>query len=59
MAEHPYRKWQCSTCGEIYDEAEGTPELGVPPGTRFEDLPDDWMCPACGAPKDQFVPYED
>lgn len=53
-----YRKWQCSTCGDIYDEALGCPEVGIAAGTRFEDLPDDWLCPNCGAGKGDFVPYE-
>ncbi|EPZ16286.1 hypothetical protein M622_13740 [Thauera terpenica 58Eu] len=53
----PYRKWQCDTCGEIYDEALGCPESGIAAGTRFEDLPDDWICPNCGATKDNFSPY--
>lgn len=54
----PYRTWQCTTCGDIYDEALGCPEFGIAPGTRFEDLPDDWMCPNCGATKDAFAPYD-
>jgi rubredoxin len=53
-----FRKWQCRTCGEIYDEAAGLPYDGIPPGTRFEDLPDDWICPACGTPKADFTPCE-
>lgn len=54
----PYLKWQCTTCGDIYDEALGCPEVGIAPGTRFADLPDDWLCPNCGAGKDAFAPYE-
>lgn len=54
-----YRKWQCRTCGEIYDEAAGLPFDGIPPGTRFEDLPDDWICPACGTPKADFSPCDE
>lgn len=50
-----YRKWQCTTCGEIYDEALGSPDDGIPPGTRFEDLGDDWLCLNCGAGKDAYV----
>ncbi len=56
MAE-PYRKFQCGTCGFIYDEAEGLPEDGFPPGTRWEDIPDDWSCPDCSMSKSQFEPY--
>ncbi|MFO7867427.1 MAG: rubredoxin [Candidatus Aminicenantes bacterium] len=48
-------KWECDVCGYIYDEEKGDPENGVDPGTKFEDLPDDWLCPVCGADKDQFT----
>ena len=48
----------CEVCGWIYDPAEGDPNAGVDPGTAFEDLPDDYICPACGAGKDQFQPEE-
>ena len=41
-------------CGLIYDEAVGIPEEGIPPGTSFDALPDDWFCPECGATKDEF-----
>ena len=58
MTETTYRKWQCSTCGEIYDEALGDPSGGIAPGTRFEDIPDSWMCPNCGATKDAYVLYQ-
>lgn len=47
-------KWECSVCGYIYDPEEGDPENGVEPGTRFEDIPDDWVCPECGVSKDEF-----
>jgi len=50
-----YRKWECRTCGEIYDEAAGRPDAGIPPGTRFADLPDNWICPACGTAKSEFA----
>ena len=43
------RKWQCVVCGFIYDEALGLPEEGIPAGTRWEDIPADWVCPDCGA----------
>lgn len=49
-----YRKWQCATCGFIYDEKEGLPEDGLPPGTRWEDVGEDWVCPDCGTPKADF-----
>ncbi|MGK6312277.1 rubredoxin [Neorhizobium sp. DT-125] len=48
------RIWECVLCGYRYDEALGDPDGGVPPGTRWEDVPDDWICPDCGASKHQF-----
>lgn len=48
------RKWQCIVCGFIYDEAEGLLEEGIPPGTRWEDIPEDWVCPDCGTGKQDF-----
>lgn len=47
-------KYQCDVCGYIYDPQEGDPDSGVAPGTPFDQLPDDWVCPICGAAKDQF-----
>jgi rubredoxin len=47
-------KWECLACGYIYDPLEGDPEGDIPPGTPFEDLPDDWVCPECGVGKDMF-----
>jgi rubredoxin len=47
-------KWECTACGYIYDPSEGDPEHGINPGTAFEDLPDDWVCPQCGVSKDFF-----
>ena len=47
-------KWTCIPCGYVYDPYEGDPENGITPGTVFEDLPDDWECPVCGAGKDEF-----
>jgi len=52
--EGTMQKWKCTICGYIYDPANGDPDSGVSPGTPFEKLPDDWVCPACGAPKDMF-----
>jgi rubredoxin len=54
----PDRKWVCVSCFFVYDEALGLPEHGIAPGTRFEDLPDDWICPECGSPKEYFEPQE-
>lgn len=47
-------KWECTACGYIYDPEKGDPENGINPGTAFEDLPDDWVCPQCGVDKDFF-----
>ena len=47
-------KYVCSVCGYVYNPFEGDVDSGVTPGTSFEDLPDDWVCPICGALKDQF-----
>ncbi|MBC8436311.1 MAG: rubredoxin [Candidatus Omnitrophica bacterium] len=47
-------KYKCMVCGYIYDPAVGDPEHGQPAGTKFEDLPADWVCPECGVGKDQF-----
>ncbi|MFZ5993537.1 MAG: rubredoxin [Thermodesulfobacteriota bacterium] len=47
-------KYECTVCGYVYDPNIGDPDNGIAPGTRFEDLPDDWTCPVCGAAKDQF-----
>jgi len=47
-------KWQCTICGYIYDPEKGDPESGIPAGTPFEELPGDWVCPECGAPKEDF-----
>jgi rubredoxin len=51
------RKWICTACGDIYDPAEGDLEGGIPPGTAFEDIPDNWVCPVCGARKSDYEPY--
>ncbi|MBS3948324.1 MAG: rubredoxin [Dethiobacter sp.] len=47
-------KWVCTVCGYVYNPAEGDPDNGVDPGTAFEDLPGEWVCPDCGADKDMF-----
>ena len=62
-------KYECGPCGYVYDPAEGDPEGGIAPGTAFEDpaehdgitfedLPDDWVCPLCGAGKEDFKPVD-
>ena len=47
-------KYVCTVCDWVYDPAIGDPEHGIAPGTAFEDLPDDWVCPLCGVGKDEF-----
>jgi len=49
-----YRTWMCVVCGFVYDEADGLPEEGIAPGTRWEDIPEDWVCPDCGVTKSDF-----
>ncbi|WXG46794.1 MAG: flavin reductase [Candidatus Atabeyarchaeum deiterrae] len=53
-AQPKMSKYKCSVCGYIYDPAQGDPDSGVKPGTPFENLPDDWVCPVCGAAKTEF-----
>jgi rubredoxin len=48
------KRYMCVVCGFVYDEAEGLPEHGIAPGTRFDDLPLNWKCPECGAGKEEF-----
>jgi rubredoxin len=48
------RKWRCTACPYIYDPEVGDPENGVPAGTSWDDVPDDWACPMCGVAKDMF-----
>ena len=47
-------KWRCTICGYVYDPEYGDPDGGIAAGTKFEDIPDGWSCPICGATKDQF-----
>ncbi|WP_083491805.1 rubredoxin [Pseudomonas taeanensis] len=54
-----FLKWICITCGHIYDEALGDEVEGFAPGTRFEDIPNDWCCPDCGATKEDYVLYQE
>ena len=58
MSDSDYKKYECVICGFIYDEAEGIPDDGIPAGTRWEDVPEDWECPDCGISKADFDPYE-
>lgn len=48
------KKWECTVCGFIYDEEKALPDEGIAPGTRWEDIPEDWQCPECGATKADF-----
>ncbi len=47
--------WECKICSYIYDEGKGLPEEGIAPATKWEDLPDEWICPDCGVRKSKFV----
>jgi len=51
-------KWECIICGYIYDPEVGDPDNDVDPGTAFESIPDDWVCPECGAGKEDFEKVE-
>ena len=51
-------KYVCKLCGYVYDPAVGDPDGNIAAGTKFEDLPDDWVCPTCGAPKSSFEPMK-
>ena len=51
-------RYVCTVCGYVYDPQVGDPEAGIEPGTPFEDLPEDWVCPLCGAGKDEFEKEE-
>ena len=53
------KKYKCIMCGYIYVPAIGDPDNDVAPGTSFEDLPDDWVCPDCGVGKEEFEPVDD
>lgn len=59
MASTDYQKYICRICGFIYDEALGDPDSGLVPGTRFEDIPDDWTCPLCGVSKVDMILLDD
>ncbi len=50
------KRYVCNVCGYVYDPAKGDPEHGVQPGTSFEEVPADWVCPECGVGKDEFSP---
>lgn len=52
------RKWMCANCGYVYDQEKGDPEGRIAPGTSWEEIPDDWKCPDCGASKSDFEMVE-
>lgn len=58
MTRAAWKQFICRACGLIYDEQSGDPDSGIAPGTRFEDIPDDWVCPLCGVVKADFEPYD-
>jgi rubredoxin len=63
FCDEPFRnfrmkKYKCMICGYIYDPLEGDPDSGIAPGTAFEDIPLDWVCPVCGVSKEDFEPAE-
>ena len=53
------QKYVCEPCGYVYDPEIGDPDSGIEPGTAFEDIPEDWVCPICGVGKDEFVPEDE
>jgi rubredoxin len=52
-------KYECTICGYVYDPALGDPDNGIDPGTAWEDIPEDWVCPLCGASLDDFEKVEE
>ncbi|MFL6712973.1 MAG: rubredoxin [Sulfurifustis sp.] len=54
----PFRTYMCVVCGFIYDEEKGLPQEGIAAGTRWEDIPENWKCPECGAAKSDFEMIE-
>ncbi|MGQ9732930.1 MAG: rubredoxin [Candidatus Zipacnadales bacterium] len=57
-SDAPMQKYVCDVCGYVYDPVKGDPDNGIEPGTAFDDLPDDWTCPVCGAAKSEFSPKD-
>ena len=56
--ENDMQKYECTPCGWVYDPEVGDPDGGIAPGTAFEDIPEDWVCPLCGASKEDFQPVD-
>lgn len=55
LDEGPGARWMCQVCGFVYDQAQGLPEEGIAPGTPWEAVPEDWVCPECGMAKADFA----
>ena len=53
------KKYVCVVCDYVYDPEQGDPDSGIMPGTSFEDIPEDWLCPVCGVGKEDFEPIDD
>jgi len=53
------KKYKCEICGYVYDPSEGDPDSGIPAGTAFEDIPNNWACPLCGVGKEDFSPSDE
>jgi rubredoxin len=58
LSGNDYKNWMCIICGWVYEEEVGAPEEGLAPGTRWEDVPEYWVCPDCGAGKEDFEMIE-
>jgi rubredoxin len=58
MSDTEFKSWVCIICGWVYDEEAGAPDEGIAPGTRWEDVPEYWVCPDCGAGKEDFEMVE-
>jgi len=58
VTDLPFLSWMCVVCGFIYNEADGWPEDGIAPGTRWDEVPEDWVCPDCGVGKADFEMVE-
>lgn len=58
MSDNEFKTWVCLICGWVYDEKTGSPDDGIAPGTRWDDIPDYWVCPDCGCGKDDFEMVE-
>ncbi len=53
------KKYRCLVCSHVYDPAQGDPDGGIPPGTPFEQIPDNWFCPQCGVTKADYEPLDE